>query len=169
MPAEPGARPKQPQEQAEVGPTFDASDAVDDEVMVLLVADAERIAAEAAVPLPLGARWSGDLGDCTNYAGHELEPHFAATTVIDAEWLLKLAEGKVMPTRKGVVPAWQQLPPEAKVSLTTLRKTTMMSWLPIAVLSYGWADPHHPDPTGALLGNLVPVLMAMVRSCSHGT
>ena len=77
------------------------------------------------------------------------------------------AKGEVMPERKGVVPAWQQLPPEATLDLATLRQTTM-DRLPVAVLSYGWAAADEPDPTGALLRQLVPVLEAMVHSCEHG-
>ena len=57
------------------------------------------------------------------------------SSFIDASWLLKLAKGEVMPERKGVVPAWQDVPPEAKLSLATLRKTTMPLRLPIAVLA----------------------------------
>ena len=73
-----------------------------------------------------------------------------------------------MPEANGVVPAWQQVPPEAKLSLATLRRTTMKLKLPVAVLSYGWAAKRHPDPTGALLRRLKPVLEAMVHSCEHG-
>ena len=77
------------------------------------------------------------------------------TTVIDAGWLLKLCNGEVMPERKGVVPAWQDVPPEAKLSLATLRDTPRGGYrLPIAVLSYGWAAKGHCDPSGALLRRL---------------
>ena len=87
---------------------------------------------------------------------------------IDAAWLLKLANGEVMPERKGVEPAWQDVPPEAKLSLTALRKTTMGLKLPIAVLSYGWAGRGHCDPTEALLRRLKPVLERMAHCCQHG-
>ena len=102
------------------------------------------------------------------FGGAELEPHLAATTIINVAWLLMFAKGEVMPERKGVVPAWQQLPPEATLDLATLRQTTMYGCLPVAVLSYGWAAADEPDPTGALLRQLVPVLERMVHSCEHG-
>ena len=75
----------------------------------LLRADRERAAAEAARPLPDGSRWR-------DFGGAELEPHLAHTTVVDAAWLLKLALGEV-PEHKGVVPAWQDVPSDACVSL----------------------------------------------------
>jgi len=126
--------------------------------------------AAAVAPLPhtewaqleAGSTWS-------RLGGGEIEPLLAYTDVIDAAWLLRFAKGEVMKERKGVVPAWQQVPPEAKLSLKQLRRTTMIFNLPVAVLSYGWAASHHPDPTGALLRRLIPVLEAMAHSCEHGT
>ena len=92
----------------------------------LLRTDVERTAAEAAKPLPKGSTWHKN-------GGEELEKLLAYTTLIDAKWLLKLARGK------GIVPAWQDVPPEAVVTLDDLRASTMHLILPVAVLSYGWA------------------------------
>ena len=128
----------------------------------LMRTDAEAAAAEAAEaakPMPEDSGWE-DLG------GSELEPLLAHTTLIDASWLLQLAQGEVMPEHKGVVPPWQLLPPEAKVSLAELRQSQEL--LPVAVLSYGWAAKAHPDPTGAQLRSLVPALCSMVKWCSDG-
>ena len=122
--------------------------------------EAQLVASLAATPLPDSSKW-------LNRKGGELEPLCASTTMIDAAWLLRLAKGEVMPERKGVIPAWQELPPEASVSVTALRRTTLL-FLPIAVISYGWAARDHPDPTGEQLQNLVPVLEVMVHSCEHG-
>lgn len=133
----------------------------DDAAAELLAADAAALDAAIAEPLPESSEWA-------NWGGTELEPLLACTDVIDAAWLLRLANGEVMPEANGVVPAWQQVPPEAKLSLATLRRTTMELKLPVAVLSYGWAAKHHPDPTGTLLSRLKPVLEAMVHSCEHG-
>ena len=102
------------------------------------------------------------------YGGAEIEPLLEHTTIIDAGWLLKLCNGEVMPERKGVVPAWQDVPPEAKLSLATLRETKMTSSLPIAILSYGWAAKGHCDPSGALLRRLKPTLERMKHCCEHG-
>ena len=127
----------------------------------LLAADEARVAEEARQPLPEGSNWHSN-------GGAELEPLLAHTDVIDAAWLLQLARGEAMPERKGVVPPWQLVPAEAKLSLSTLRRTNMGLKLPVAVLSYGWADKGHPDPTGALLRRLIPVLEVMAGSCTRG-
>ncbi|CAK0834329.1 unnamed protein product [Prorocentrum cordatum] len=84
-------------------------------------------------------------------------------TLIDAAWLLRFANGEVMPACKGVVPAWQQLPLEAKVDVTKLQQVTLYEKLPIGVLSYGWASRAHPDPTGEQLQRLVPMLRAILE------
>ena len=120
----------------------------------LLGRETARIASESALPLPKGSTW-------LKWGGAALEPLLAFTDVIDAAWLLQLAKVG------GVVPPWQHLPPEAKLSLTQLR-CSKMKFLPIAVLSYGWAGRTHPDQTGEQLRNLIPVLEAMVHSCTYG-
>ena len=94
----------------------------------LLRLDVATMAAEAAKPLPDGSKW-------LFCGGEELEPHLAYTSLIDAAWLLKLALGEVLPEREGVVPAWQEVPPEALVTLDDLRHTTMGTFLPVLVLS----------------------------------
>ena len=114
---------------------------LDSTVPPLLREDVERAAAEAAKPLPEGSTWNFSRSG-TRLGGEELEEHLAYTTLIDAAWLLKFLLGEVMPEREGVIPAWQDVPPEAVVKLDDLRHTTMMSFLPIAVLSYGWAARH---------------------------
>ena len=50
------------------------------------------------------------------------------------------------------------------VSLTQLRQTTYIAGLPVAVLSYGWAAKHHPDPTGEQLRRMLPALRSMKNS-----
>ena len=127
----------------------------------LLKADVARIEAEWREPLVEGSEWE-------EWSGDEIELLVAFVDVIDAVWLVKLANGEVMPERKGVVPAWQDVSPEAKLSLTTLRNTTMKFKLPIVVLSYGWASRGHCDPTGALLPRLMLVLERMAHCCLHG-
>ena len=138
-----------------------AGEAKEEDADALLAADVARIEAERREPLPEGSEWKA-------YGGDEIERILPFIDVIDASWLLKLAKGEVMPERKGVVPAWQDVPPEAKLSLATLRKTTMDLKLPIAVLSYAWAGRGHCDPTGALLRRLKPVLERMAHCCQHG-
>ena len=124
-----------------------------------MAADEERVKAEAAEPLPEDSTWVKD--GSKEMGGPELEPLLAHTTLINVDWLVDFADRKVMPEREGVVPAWQQLPSEAIVSLTQLRQTTYIGGLPVAVLSYGWAAKHHPDPTGEQLRRMLPALRSM--------
>ena len=124
-----------------------------------MAADEERVKAEAAEPLPPGSKWVECFGK--EMGGPELEPLLAHTTLINVDWLVDFADRKVMPEREGVVPAWQQLPSEAIVSLTQLRQSGYMFGLPVAVLSYGWAAKHHPDPTGEQLRRMLPALRSM--------
>ena len=128
-----------------------------------MAADEERVKAEAAEPLPPGSRWvvNPEHPWQNPMGGPELEPLLAHTTLINVDWLVDFADGKVMPEREGVVPAWQQLPSEAIVSLTQLRQTKYDYGLPVAVLSYGWAAKHHPDPTGEQLRRMLPALRSM--------
>lgn len=109
---------------------------------------------------PSGSTW-------LKYGGAELEPLWQCTKVLDVRWLLRLALGEVMAERKGVVPAWQQVPEEALVSLDDLRASRWDMGLPIGILSYGWASKRHPDPTGEQLQALVPLLRAVVKECDR--
>ena len=131
-----------------------------------MAADEERVKAEAAEPLPEDSTWVEFNGN--SMGGPELEPLLAHTTLINVDWLVDFADRKVMPEREGVVPAWQQLPSEAIVSLTQLRQTTYGLGLPVAVLSYGWAAKHHPDPTGEQLRRMLPALRSM-KNFKNGT
>ena len=131
-----------------------------------MAADEERVKAEAAEPLPEDSTWVeyryGTAEDeAVEMGGPELEPLLAHTTLINVDWLVDFADRKVMPEREGVVPAWQQLPSEAIVSLTQLRQSGYGDGLPVAVLSYGWAAKHHPDPTGEQLRRMLPALRSM--------
>ena len=89
--------------------------------------DDAQTSADMADPLPEGSTWH-------EFGGAEIEPLLAHTTLVDAKWLLKFALGEVLPELKGVVPAWQQLPLEAKVGLKQLRRSKMVNLLPVAVL-----------------------------------
>ena len=134
-----------------------------------MAADEERVKAEAAEPLPPMSTWVVSPYDPSiTYGGPELEPLLAHTTLINVDWLVDFADRKVMPEREGVVPAWQQLPSEAIVSLTQLRQSWYAAGLPVAVLSYGWAAKHHPDPTGEQLRRMLPALRSMKRSKDSG-
>jgi len=95
--------------------------------------------------------------------GDELEELSACTGILSVRWLIDFIEGRVMPERRGVLPAWQELPPEAFVSITELRRSTYYWGLPIAVFSYGWAGRRHPDPTGEQLRRALPALKSMVN------
>ena len=90
--------------------------------------------------VPDGSTWHKN-------GGAELEPLLEFTTLIDVRWLLKVAEGEVTCVDEkgdqlpmGVVPAWQQLPDEAKARLEQMWTSKMEYGLPVGVLSYGWAS-----------------------------
>ena len=102
------------------------ADMTEDEALAMLADDEAQAEADAARELPEGSIWHDN-------GGKELELLFAHTTVINVGWLVKFGEGEVMPERKGVVPAWQELPPEAKVTLEQLRQSKDL--LPLAILS----------------------------------
>jgi hypothetical protein len=117
--------------------------------------------------LPEGSTWG-------KHGGHQLEPLFRHTRVIDARWLLRFSRGEIDLTGKTLteypsrfaVPAWQDCPTEAIVSLEDLRAARVdYDALPLAVLSYGWASRAHPDPTGEQCRKLVPILEAIVAWC----
>ena len=118
------------------------ADMTEDEALALLADDEARAKADAACELPEGSTWH-------EYGGKDLELLFAHTSVINVEWLVKLAEGEVMPERKGVVPAWQELPPEAKVSLEQLRQAKGGYGLPLAILSCTPLPRLRPPPQAA--------------------
>mmetsp|Transcript_47060 Transcript_47060/g.106113 ORF Transcript_47060/g.106113 Transcript_47060/m.106113 type:complete len:527 (-) Transcript_47060:160-1740(-) len=101
--------------------------------------------------------------------GEELEPLFQHTTLVDARWLLRFARREVLPELQGVFPVWQQLPAAAVVPLSELQRSTMQYGLPIGVVSCGWASRTHPDPAGAQLRSLIPVLEAVVEECRGGS
>ena len=113
--------------------------------------------------LPEGSTWR-------KHGGAELEPLLVFTTLC-VRWLLKFAKGEVEPTwaqgQKGIVPAWQQVPEEAVVSVAQLRRSKWEYGLPVGVLSYGWASRSHPDPTSEQLQRLVPLLEAIVAECDE--
>lgn len=96
------------------------------------------------------------------------------TTLLDVKWLLDFALGNVglpghtLRDGRPILPAWQDVPPEAVVELTDLRASTMSGFLPVAVLSYGWASKAHPDPSGEQLQQLIPALKVLAQSCDTG-
>ena len=87
--------------------------------------------------LPPGSTWH-------KHGGEELEPLLAFTTLVDVRWLLKFAQRQVMPERKGVVPAWQELPAEAK--LPVAEAVEQGGNVHTGVISHGWLARGHPDP-----------------------
>ena len=128
--------------------------------------DAAVLRAKTAA-LPENSTWR-------KYGGHELEPLFESTYVIDIRWLLRFANGDVSlagqtktsyPSPQSV-PAWQDVPADGIVPLEVLRSAQMdYNALPIVVLSYGWASVFHPDPSGEQLARLRPVLQSIVNWC----
>ena len=96
-----------------------------------------------------------------------LAPFLSSVTLVDVRWLVDFLDGRVMAEKAGVLPAWQQLPPEAPVSVERLRAYTGVD-LPILFFSYPWLDRAHPDPTGAMFGSVRPLLRAVVSYLDSG-
>jgi hypothetical protein len=112
------------------------------------------------------------------HGGKQLEPLFAHTGVVDIRWLLRFAKGEASfvastgyPSLLSV-PAWQDVPAEAWVSLDALRTAPAprcagggqaYNALPLLVISYGWESRTHPDPNGVHLRRLQPVLQSIVN------
>eukprot|EP00929_Paragymnodinium_shiwhaense_P103207 TRINITY_DN6652_c0_g1_i4.p1 TRINITY_DN6652_c0_g1~~TRINITY_DN6652_c0_g1_i4.p1 ORF type:complete len:634 (+),score=167.33 TRINITY_DN6652_c0_g1_i4:88-1989(+) len=94
------------------------------------------------------------------YGGRDLEPLLTVTTLVDLQWLARLARHEVLPERKGVSPGWSQLPLEAQVSASQLQASGSVpqGQLPIVVFSCPWASEEHPDPDGSQLQRLLPLL-----------
>ena len=84
----------------------------------------------------------------------QLEPLLANIDLIDAHYLIALAEAG------GVVPRWQDVPDAARINADTVWRLRCGYRLPILVLSYPRLDRHHPDKNGATLRRILPILRA---------
>ncbi|CAB9515096.1 expressed unknown protein [Seminavis robusta] len=92
----------------------------------------------------------------------KLEPYIrsGAIALIDSEWIIRYSkESKTKP-----VPHRQNLPPDALVSLDTLKANVEeRGRLPIFALSYTWLHPNHPDPHSHQLETLAEGLADMMK------
>ena len=115
--------------------------------------------AEAA-PAVLKER-SGDESWTAWCGGTSFEQLLETMDLVDARYLVALGEAG------GVVPRWQELPQEARITparLWWLRGWTWTFTLPVLVLSYPWLDREHPDRLGEQLRRIVPILSALLAS-----
>jgi len=93
------------------------------------------------------------------YGGEAVEELLDDCTLIDAQYLVKLAD------EGGILPRWQELPDVARITRANvwrLRCAAGTYFLPVMVLSYCWLDATHPDVLGETLRLVKPVLKAMV-------
>ena len=105
------------------------------------------------------------------FGGAWLEPLLEHTTLIDARYLLALADAG------GIVPRWQELPEAARITpanVWRLKAAARDGQLPVLVLSYPWLDKDHPDRMGETLRRVAPVLRAWLADVTkdgseHGT
>ena len=99
-----------------------------------------------------------ELSDWSSLGGEWLEPLLEHTTLIDARYLLALADAG------GIVPRWQELPEAARITPANVWRlkaaVSMLGQLPVLVLSYPWLDKDHPDRMGETLRRVAPVLRA---------
>ena len=76
------------------------------------------------------------------------------TVMIDAGWLADLADSG------DILPRCQDVPPEAKVSLTEMEAWGDEYTVGVLIISYPWLAKKHPDPHGEQLRKLCFVLKA---------
>ena len=112
-------------------------------------------------PLRLPKGW-----DHPHSGSAELEPFMEHVTLVDVRWLVKFGDGMVLPERRGVITAWQELPSEALAEMSALKRYTGHN-LPIVVVSYPWLSKGHPDPHGDHLSALLPAFKALVKLCDE--
>ena len=127
---------------------------------------ASVVSAWASVTPTTQRRSQKQLHDEWEYlGGSELETllQSGAIALLDAAWLVELAEsGKRIERR-------QDLPKEAFLSLDDLKAAgSVRDGLPIAMLSYPWLSPSHPDPRRDTLLTLARVLAAFIDNVGYG-
>ena len=111
---------------------------------------------------PVLAAVSSDLSPWDDFDASGLKSALQDVTLIDAAWLANLADNG------GILPRWQELPAEAKVTLAEMEQWYFGPagcWLPVLVISYPWLDRDHPDTAGELLRRIAFVLKAFASSC----
>ena len=88
------------------------------------------------------------------FGAGDLKAALKNTTLVDAGWLLSLAERGV------VIPRCQDVPDKAKVTLTQMEAWGDQTTLAVLVISSPWLDENHPDPKGETIKKLLFVLYA---------
>ena len=104
-------------------------------------------------------------GYWSRFGGEWLEPLLEHTTLIDARYLLALADAG------GIVPRWQELPEAARITPANVWRLKAAAFgfeLPVLVLSYPWLDKDHPDRMGETLRRVAPVLRAWLADVTEG-
>ena len=152
----PTAQQQQPDERAHA-PTAKQAKAAAKALRIItkVVAKANALAPDER-PKDKHGRWS-------RFGGAWLEPLLEHTTLIDARYLLALADAG------GIVPRWQELPEAARITPANVwrLKAAAGFQLPVLVLSYPWLDKDHPDRMGETLRRVAPVLRAWLADVSE--
>jgi len=94
------------------------------------------------------------------YGGEAVEELLDDCTLVDAQYLVKLAD------EGGILPRWQELPDAARITRANVWRLGCAAttyFLPVMVLSYCWLDADHPDALGETLLRVKPVLKAMIE------
>ena len=108
----------------------------------------------------------------TRNGGASAESLLPSAPLLDAHYLLALADAG------GILPPYEEVPQSARLdasSVWRLRCWPASSSLPILAVSMPSLDPAHPDPDGAQLQRLVPVMRAMLtearrdKALTHAT
>mmetsp|Transcript_150709 Transcript_150709/g.365979 ORF Transcript_150709/g.365979 Transcript_150709/m.365979 type:complete len:398 (-) Transcript_150709:20-1213(-) len=120
-------------------------------------ADAQRASVQeaeaASATSTLNSEW-------VQYGGETVEELIEDCTLIDAQYIVKLAD------EGGILPRWQELPDAARITRANVWRLGCAAttyFLPVMVLSYCWLDADHPDALGETLLRVKPVLKAMIE------
>jgi len=136
----------------------------------LVVVEGARVGSHGAGVMRLSLRIRGGGCGCSTPAGptdwaeqggEELEAMLASGSIalLDAQWVVDLSE------RGGVLAPRQALPPEAFLSLSSLKAATLRKHhLPLVCVSHCWLQPDHPDPHGFYLAKLADALRLLIGS-----
>ena len=104
--------------------------------------------------------------DWSRFGGDEIEAALrgGAIALLDGAWVVRCAA-----RAGGRIQRRQDLPDEAFLSLDAIKAAGIVrDALPVAVVSYPWLHPEHPDPRGDTLRLLARVLEAFITHEKEG-
>lgn len=120
----------------------------------------EQRKANDPLKLSTDTRFSNLTPTWDTCGGQSIENLLEHVSLIDAEYLIELADTNVPLPRHQVIPRDKKI---MKADLARLRCWAAPNSLPILILSYPWLEMDHPDPSGWLLRCIAPVLRMLLK------